>query len=71
MYFPQGKLSNIIPSAIHAEDIDASVNNSVTYAMFSSGRSGPVFTNHSQEHSLSFFFLQDLVNLNVTQLLIG
>ena len=30
---------------------------------------GPVFTNHSQEYSLSFY--PRFVNLNVTQLLIG
>ena len=32
-------------------------------------RPGPVFTNHSQEYSLSFY--PRFVNLNVTQLLIG
>ena len=33
------------------------------------GSAGPVFTNHSQEYSLSFY--PRFVNLNVTQLLIG
>ena len=32
-------------------------------------RTGPVFTNHSQEHSLSLS--PRFANLNVTQLLIG
>ena len=41
----------------------------VSYPSQGQINSGPVFTNHSQEHSLSLS--PRIANLNVTQLLIG
>ena len=44
-------------------------NNSIRFFFYIGVISGPVFTNHSQEHSLSLS--PRIANLNVTQLLIG